>query len=49
MNTYNEHDAGSGRPMRWIVFGAIALAIIAAVIVVLAFTGGGGGGSGGVY
>jgi hypothetical protein len=34
---------------RWIVVGAIALAIIAVVVLLLVYTGGGGGGGGGGY
>jgi hypothetical protein len=38
---------GSWSTTRWLVIGAIVLAVVVAVILVLTLTGGGGGGGGG--
>jgi len=52
MTTLHEHGTGrtglrSWSRARWIVLGAVALAIVAAVILIVAYSGGGGGSGGG--
>ena len=50
MSTYPEHHrrAGSGR-MRWLVLGAVLVAIAVAVVLLVVYSGGGGSGGGGGY
>ena len=50
MSTYPEHHrrAGSGRT-RWLVLGAVLVAIAVAVVLVVVYSGGGGSGGGGGY
>jgi hypothetical protein len=50
MATFREEQARSGsHRARWIVIGAIALAIVVAVVLVLVYSGGGSSGGGGGY
>jgi uncharacterized membrane protein len=50
MATFHENQAGAAtHRTRWIVIGAIALAIIVAVVLVIVYSGGGGSGGGGGY
>ena len=50
MSTYPEQQgrAGSHRT-RWLVLGAVLVAIAVVVVLVVVYSGGGGGGSGGGY
>jgi hypothetical protein len=54
MTTYqeqrSERRAGSWSGKRWLLVGAVALAIVVAVVLILVlYSGGGSGGSGGGY
>jgi len=48
MSTYPEQHGRAGwSRTRWIVLGAVLVAIVAVIVLVLAYSGGGGGGGAG--
>jgi hypothetical protein len=49
MSTYPEHRRAGGSRTRWLVLGAVLVAIAVVVVLVVVYSGGGGGGSGGGY
>ena len=50
MSTYREQHrrTGWGRT-RWLVLGAVLVAIVVAIVLIVLYTGGGGSGGGGGY
>ena len=50
MSTYREqHRRGGWSRKRWLVLGAVLVAIAVAVILIVVYSGGGGSGGGGGY
>jgi t-SNARE complex subunit (syntaxin) len=49
MSTYPEHRRAGSHRTRWLVLGAVLVAIAVVVVLVVVYSGGGGGGSGGGY
>jgi uncharacterized membrane protein YdfJ with MMPL/SSD domain len=50
MATFREDQLSSGsHRTRWLVIGAIVLAIVVGIVLVLVYAGGGSGGGGGGY
>jgi preprotein translocase subunit SecD len=50
MSTYREHEGRVGwSRARWLILGAVLVAIVVAVVLVLLYSGGGSSGGGGGY
>jgi hypothetical protein len=50
MSTYREQHRRTGwSPARWLVLGAVLVAIVVAVVLIVVYSGGGGSGGGGGY
>jgi uncharacterized membrane protein YgcG len=50
MSTYGEQQSRSGgNRMRWLVLGAVLVAIAVAVVLIVVYSGGGGSSGGGGY
>jgi hypothetical protein len=50
MSTYGEQQSrAGGSRTRWLVLGAVLLAIAVAVVLIVVYSGGGGSGGGGGY
>jgi hypothetical protein len=50
MSTYGEQRSrGGGHRTRWLVLGAVLVAIAVAVVLIVVYSGGGGSGGGGGY
>jgi hypothetical protein len=50
MSTYPEHQGRAGwSRTRWLVLGAVLVAIVVAIVLVVVYSGGGGGSGGGGY